>query len=138
MTSHRTTTPGEVSPVTLETQEIRLAATLTGGVSLAVWMGGVAREVDLLTQASNLRRLGGTPLQLPESDPRRRYLDLVNLLDVTVDVDILSGTSAGGINAALLAYGRALKKDLGKLRDLWLQIGALETLLRDPRAVSRY
>ena len=96
-------------------------------------MGGVAREIDLLTQASNLRRLGSAQqLTLSESDPRRRYLDLLNLLDVTVDVDVLSGTSAGGINAALLAYGRARKRDLGKLRDLWLQIGALDTLLRDP------
>jgi hypothetical protein len=28
---------------------------MSGGVSLAVWMGGVAREVNLLQQASNLR-----------------------------------------------------------------------------------
>ncbi|MFL6163754.1 MAG: patatin-like protein [Jatrophihabitantaceae bacterium] len=115
------------------TQEIRLATTLTGGVSLAIWMGGVAREIDLLTQASNLRRLDdAAQLTLADSDPRRRYLDLLNLLDVTVDVDVLSGSSGGGINAALLAYGRAAKRDLGKLRDLWLEMGALETLLRNP------
>jgi patatin-related protein len=127
------TTPGTVRPVTLQTQELRLATTMTGGVSLAIWMGGVAREIDLLTQASNLRRLDSAQqLTLAEDDPRRRYLDLLNLLDVTADVDVLSGTSAGGINAALLAYGRACKRDLGKLRDLWLKIGALDTLLRNP------
>ena len=44
-------------PVTEETLEVRMATTMTGRVSLAVWMGGVAREIDLLRQASNLRRL---------------------------------------------------------------------------------
>lgn len=123
--------PGQVSPATLLTEEIRLAATLTGGASLGVWMGGVAREIDLLTQASNLRRCGGAEV-LADSDPLRPYLDLLNLLDVTVDVDVLSGSSAGAINAALLAYGRAEQADLGPLRELWLDIGGLETLLRDP------
>ncbi|HTZ43991.1 MAG TPA: patatin-like protein [Jatrophihabitans sp.] len=122
---------GRATPVTPLTQEIRLATTMTGGVSLAIWMGGVARELDLITQASNLRRLGAD-VTLADTDPGRGYLDLLNLLDVTVDIDVLSGTSAGGINASLLAYGRACQRDLGPLRDLWLQIGSLNTLLRDP------
>ena len=45
-------------PVSLATQKLRLAVTMSGGVSLAVWMGGVAREINLLTQASDLRRRG--------------------------------------------------------------------------------
>jgi hypothetical protein len=48
------------SPVTELTQELRLATTMTGGVSLAIWMAGVAREINLLQQASQWRRLGGT------------------------------------------------------------------------------
>jgi hypothetical protein len=39
-------------PATLATQEVRLALAFTGGVSLAVWMGGVARELSLLVNAS--------------------------------------------------------------------------------------
>lgn len=35
--------------VTLATQKLRLAVAMSGGVSLAVWMGGVAREINLLT-----------------------------------------------------------------------------------------
>ena len=42
-------------PVSLATQRLRFAVAMSGGVSLAVWMGGVAREVNLLTQASDLR-----------------------------------------------------------------------------------
>jgi patatin-related protein len=123
--------PGQAIPMTPLTQAVRIATTMTGGVSLAVWMGGVAYELSLLGQASNLRRRAD-PVRLPDNDPRRGYLDLLNLLDVTVDFDVLSGTSAGGINAALLAYSRAEQKDLGSLRKLWLEMGAMETLLRNP------
>ena len=131
MTEQDVPKPGQAIPMTPLTQAIRIATTMTGGVSLAVWMGGVACELSLLGQASNLRRRAD-PVTLPASDPRRGYLDLLNLLDVTVDFDVLSGTSAGGINAALLAYSRAEQKDLGSLRKLWLEMGAMETLLRNP------
>lgn len=39
------------SPVTESTQELRLATTMTGGVSLAIWMAGVAREITLLASS---------------------------------------------------------------------------------------
>ena len=43
-------------------QDVRVAVAMTGGVSLAVWMGGIAREINLLQQASNLRpRATATP-----------------------------------------------------------------------------
>ena len=32
----------------VSTQEVRFATTMTGGVSLAIWMAGVAREINLL------------------------------------------------------------------------------------------
>ncbi|PJE05166.1 MAG: hypothetical protein CK429_30995 [Mycobacterium sp.] len=126
------------SPVTELTQELRLATTMTGGVSLAVWMAGVAREINLLAQASQWRREGGpfpadSSLGDEASASLRLYAGLIDLLDVIVDVDILSGTSAGGINAALLASSRVSGADLGGLRELWLDLGALTDLLRDPR-----
>jgi predicted acylesterase/phospholipase RssA len=113
------------------TQEVRFAATMTGGVSLAIWMAGVAREINLLGQASQWRRAEGTPdsgqlseslkaslelsSELSESAKAslRLYKALIDLLDIVVDVDILSGTSAGGINAALLALSRVKGYDLG-------------------------
>ncbi len=116
-------------PVTLLTQEIRFAATMTGGVSLAVWMGGVARELDILVHASDdriaQRRPGADPVQ-------NAYRKLLDLLDVTVCIDVLAGTSAGGINAALLGLVNAQRKDLSTLREIWLQAGSLSSLLRDP------
>ena len=126
------------SPVTELTQELRLATTMTGGVSLAIWMAGVAREINLLAQASQWRREGGafpadSSLSQASASSLRLYAGLIDLLDMIVDVDILSGTSAGGINAALLASSRTSGADLGGLRDLWLDLGALTDLLRDPR-----
>ena len=120
----------------VSTQEVRFATTMTGGVSLAIWMAGVAREINLLGQASQWRRAGGSPDDSPLSESSKAslklYKALIDLLDIVVDVDILSGTSAGGINAALLALSRVGGKDLGGLRDLWLDLGALTDLIRDP------
>jgi patatin-related protein len=125
------------SPVTESTQEVRLATTMTGGVSLAVWMAGVAREINLLAQASQWRWVGGkfptdSTLTGPAAESLRLYAELINLLDVVVDIDILSGTSAGGINAAFIGWSRVRGCDLGGLRELWLNLGALTELLRNP------
>jgi len=87
-------------------QEVRLAVVLTGGVSLAVWMGGVAREINLLTQVSRAQREGvqGTGTTDAENRLRDAYGRLLALLGVDVSIDVLSGTSAGGINGAMLGY----------------------------------
>ena len=121
------------SPISETGQEIRFAVAMSGGVSLAVWMGGVAREMNLLQQASNLRQAqnvsGGTDW---DDRCRQLYLNLIDLLDVTITTDVLSGTSAGGINAALLGLASVTGMDLGGLCDLWLNTGSMDTLLRDP------
>ena len=122
------------------TQTIRLATTMTGGVSLAIWMGGVTRELNLLCEASTWRgSLKSMTSIRPVADAkdsdsavRGLYLRLIDLLDVSVSVDVLSGTSAGGINAALLGLSRIRGLDLGELRKLWIDIGSMERLLRDP------
>lgn len=122
------------------TQELRLATTMTGGVSLAIWMAGVTREINLLTQASQWRfRSGELPpstLTTAAEASLKLYAELIDVLDVVVDVDVLSGTSAGGINAAFLAWSRVKGADLGNLRELWLDLGALTDLLREPTDAS--
>jgi patatin-related protein len=126
----------ESSEVTPMTQELRLATTLTGGVSLAIWMAGVAREINLLAQASQWRRVGGNfpsgTVSASAEESLKLYRRLLDLLDMVVDVDVLSGTSAGGINGALLAWSRVRGSDLGKLREIWMDLGALTELLREP------
>ena len=106
-------------------QEIRLAVVMTGGVSLAIWMGGVARELNLLLP-------GGNPASALARQVRGCYQSLRDLLSADVCVDVLSGTSAGGINAAILALANVNNSDIGGLRELWLKDGAFGLLLRDP------
>ena len=107
-------------------QEIRLAVVMTGGVSLCIWMGGIARELNLLLHSGNkaselAKRVQGC------------YQSLLDLLSADVSVDVLSGTSAGGINAAILGLANVHNSDIGSLRELWLDQGAFDILLRDPK-----
>ncbi|MGE5289682.1 MAG: patatin-like protein [Micromonosporaceae bacterium] len=102
-------------------QELRLATVMTGGVSLAIWMGGLTCEINRLVQA------GRNPDEVSDG-----YLALKRLLDTDVTVDVISGTSAGGINGALLALAVARNADLSFLRSLWLGEASLTELLRSP------
>ncbi len=113
--------------------QVRLAAAFTGGVSLAVWMGGMAREMNLLLAASRIRR-GETVADTTESGRRVRagYTALLDLLDVDVSMDVLSGSSAGGINAVILGLANVQRFDLDGLRELWFTEGSLDGLLRNP------
>ena len=47
------TTDADPQPAPVPTEELRLALVLNGGVSLAVWMGGVALEIQRLTEAAD-------------------------------------------------------------------------------------
>jgi patatin-related protein len=96
-------------------EEIRFAVVLNGGVSLAVWMGGVVCEIDRVTRRTGV------------------YGQLLNLLDTTARADVIAGTSAGGINGAVLAVSQANRNaKVGLLRDLWSEQGRMENLLQRP------
>jgi patatin-related protein len=51
-------------------------------------------------------------------------------------IDILSGTSAGGINAIFLAKALSNDKQLGDLTKLWIKEGDLGSLINDRRSVK--
>ena len=99
-------------------QEIRIAAVLNGGVSLAVWMSGVTLELHHLA------------LSAQDIETWPTYREVLDLLGSTARVDVIAGTSAGGINGAFLALALAHRRDLALLRDVWTNSGSLETLLR--------
>ncbi|ACZ31790.1 Patatin [Xylanimonas cellulosilytica DSM 15894] len=107
------------TPARAEAEELRLALVLNGGVSLAVWMGGVALEIDRLAKAV---RGGDTP-----------YDALLTATASTAVVDVIAGTSAGGINGAALALAQVnTKADIGQLREVWSTQGQIDVLLREP------
>ncbi len=97
-------------------REVRLGLVLYGGVSLAVYIHGVCRELFELVRG----RGGYGPLQ--------------RLLDADVVVDIVSGTSAGGVNGIFLARALATNGDFAQCADLWRRDGDILALLNDPRA----
>lgn len=96
-------------------EALRVTVVMNGGVSLAVWIGGVAQEIHRLQKGAGV------------------YAQLVDFTATRARVDVISGTSAGGINGAFLAVARVFGTDLTPLRDVWLQSGSLDELLRNPR-----
>jgi Protein of unknown function (DUF3376)/Patatin-like phospholipase len=105
-------------------KQVRLALVVEGGVSLAVWMSGVVHEVDLLRRAGAPDRDEPEP-DGPDGEALRRWRTLCDELRVDVVVDIVAGTSAGGLNGALLASAIASGSPLPPLRDLWLKTAEL-------------
>lgn len=99
-------------------QELRIAVVMNGGVSLAIWIGGVARELNRLTEA---RPEDGTC-----------YSELLELVKSRARIDVLAGTSAGGINAGFLALAAAYGADLKSVGRLWADAGSLMELMRGP------
>ncbi|MBF6047255.1 patatin-like protein [Streptomyces sp. NRRL B-1677] len=102
----------------IDRQDIRVAVVMNGGVSLAVWIGGVAVELHHLAMA---RRWD-----------QAVYRPLLDLLHADARVDVIAGTSAGGLNGAFLALGLARERDIGSLCGLWRDKGDLAVLLQDP------
>jgi patatin-related protein len=118
-----------------DVRELRLALVCYGGVSLAVYMHGITKELEKLARAS--ARFVEKPDEnpFPPSRTEHAYFNaLKHRADVEgfrtrVVVDIISGTSAGGINGVCLAKAIALDAPQDGLRDLWLTKGAILKLI---------
>jgi patatin-related protein len=110
-------------------KELRLALVCYGGISLAIYMHGISKEIWRLAKASCAAREGD-----PADGVYRELLDEIretNGVNVRVLVDILSGASAGGINAIYLAQAISTGQSLDPLTELWLRHGDVKALL-DP------
>ncbi len=119
-------------------KELRLAVVCYGGVSLAIYMHGVTKEIHKLVTASRGLELS------PDEDPftgqgtesvywraLRRLSELQGVRQRVV-VDIVSGTSAGGINGVFLAKAVAINASQDALRDVWMTRGDLRELIPYP------
>ena len=119
-------------------RELRLALVCYGGVSLAVYMHGVTKELRKLVVASRAFEQHPDENPFEENETERAYFEALRALAASgtparVVVDVISGTSAGGINGVFLAKALACDGDDAALMDLWLRRGDIGGLLHAPR-----
>ncbi|MDR7522829.1 MAG: patatin-like protein [Armatimonadota bacterium] len=106
-------------PVPGPLRELRIGLVLYGGVSLAVYMFGIVREFWHLLRASR-------------GEEFNAYTGALKLANVTATVDVISGTSAGGINGILLAKALATGADLAAISQFWIDRADFDKLLQPP------
>lgn len=127
--------------LTMREKELRLALICYGGVSLAVYMHGITREIWHLVRASRTF-LEGQPAGGTSEDVYRELLELIEAKSGTklrVLTDIIAGASAGGINGVFLSQAIVTGQSLEPLTDLWLTNADVEVLLDpDARPLSRF
>jgi len=117
-------------------KELRIALVCYGGVSLAVYMHGVTKEIWKLARASRAFHA----VQPEEvSGVEAVYLSLLKRIEeerglrLRVLPDIITGASAGGINAVFLAQAVHSGRSLEPLTKLWLETADVEKLV-EPEA----
>jgi patatin-related protein len=116
-------------------KELRIALVCYGGVSLAVYMHGVTKELWKLARASR-DFLTGQPARGCTEPVYHRLLAKIETdhgLRLRVLPDIIAGASAGGINGIFLAQAIHSGQSLNPLTKLWLERADIDVLL-DPRA----
>jgi len=110
-------------------RELRLALSMNGGVSLAVWIGGAVSEIDVLRRGEGF---WGDLLQ--GCGFKRKAL-----------VDVMTGASAGGLNAVLMAQAIRSNTPFSTFLPLWQEHADIDKLIKppldatkeDPRAILR-
>ena len=121
-------------------KELRLALICYGGVSLAVYMHGITKEIWRLARASRAQHDPLTESE-PGDDLYRVLLQDIEQefgLKLRVLVDVIAGASAGGINGIFLGQAIATGQSLEPLTDLWLTSADVEKLIDpDARPLSR-
>ncbi|MFO1259704.1 MAG: patatin-like protein [Sphingomonadaceae bacterium] len=123
-------------------KELRLALVCYGGISLAVYMHGITKEIWNFARASRNFHEGQGEAQ---SGALAVYQDLLSTistdgkLHMRVIIDIIAGASAGGINGIFLAQAIETGQSLEPLTDLWLDNADVEKLLDpDARPAARF
>lgn len=112
-----TDTSGKLPPT------LRLALAMRGGVSLSVWIGGAVLEID------TLRRSLALAPPPPESGGNALAALARSVGYQSVELDVISGASAGGLNGVVVATAMAADAPVADLRDVWMEAGDLRKLL---------
>ena len=138
-------------------KEVRFAVVLYGGASLAIYINGVVQELFHLVRATAPDPDDPTKALLSDeqlTSTERTYRHLGQTLDASGKaptaydpaadirtrfiVDIVSGTSAGGINGVFLAKALTIgaAQSMRTLHRMWLDEGDLDRLINDRESVK--
>ncbi len=122
----------------MQDKELRLALVCYGGISLAIYMHGITKEIWHLARASRAHR----DFEPATGASERVYHALLDAigdeagLNLRVMVDIVAGASAGGINGVFLAQAVTSGQSLDPLTDLWLEVADVDALLNPDHGPS--
>ncbi len=122
-------------------KELRLALICYGGVSLAIYMHGVTREIWHILRASRAFHDGILPKRKSEAVYHALLTEMSSVSGVKLRVltDIIAGSSAGGINGIFLSQAIVTGQSLEPLTDMWLEMADVDVLLDpDARPLSRF
>lgn len=136
---------------------LSVALAMKGGVSLAVWIGGAVAEIDLLRRI-RIQRVGAELQAYFAADPGVRSAGaaassydtssepdqliftlaradlyaqaLVSRGYDRIDVDVLAGASAGGLNAILYGVAQRAGTNFDRMISVWATAGSAWKLLR--------
>ena len=142
------------SPGVEYTKEVRFAVVMYGGVSLAIYINGIAQELLRLVRATARNPVRSeAPAGTERIYRKLSYLlsgdtagsgladgessDAQSVPPTRFVVDIISGTSAGGINGIFLAKALANGQDMDQLQDLWVREGDIDTLINDKKSIKK-
>lgn len=95
-------------------REVRMATCMVGGSTLCLYENGVTQELYSMVQGYGV------------------YALLKRLTQSHAYVDVLSGTSAGGINSIFLSAALAQGRDFRPTREIWTKVGNVDLLLQKP------
>ncbi len=138
----------------MKEKELRIALVCYGGVSLAVYMHGVTKEILKLIRASRVyhhdlarsHRTSATYSDLEhdgrETDTEEIYFELIQAIGETLElrvfVDTIAGASAGGISGVLLARALAHDLPMDPLRKMWLEQADIVALMDEHHLAGRW
>ena len=127
--------PRRVPRMSADVTELRLALVCDGGVSLAIYIHGVTKELQHVVTASRavdrVREGDGRDAALKGlTASQLAYFDALEAspTPVTVVIDVISGTSAGGINGVCLAKALSGGLSQDSMTSMWLERADLREL----------
>lgn len=151
--SSKPSSPIKNLPETEITNEVRYAVVMYGGVSLCIYINGVAQELlemakatapegggvaiakEKLSASAKFYRRLGQYLDSDSMDAALLFEDSeTDRIRTRFVVDVLSGTSAGGLNSIFLAKALVNNEDMEGLKQLWMNEGDIERLLNDRKS----